>query len=346
MEEEQREVLLKKVYHEGCPGCRVEHLKDTQRGLPVRQLFFVWIVVLCNGNYTLSYCYYYTAILSYHHLPSIEPSSMVGAHYYVSFICICRKLQLHSSCTIIARRDIIIQIRDFNIAKTEKDIGYYAGYAGASYMFGRALTSILWGMVADRYGRKPVILVGTASVVIFNTLFGLSLNYWMAISSRFLLGSMSTLLGPIMAYATEIFREEYQALGLSTINTAWGVGLIIGPALGGFLAQGSKDFSVRGMGNSITIFGIQMPHGDAALECRKGVPCHIECADVALSRVHVQEVVCLGHMHWGFVYKSLCICKVLELLCSPPTPNSFIFASILLFLLPPTFLEAPMVPQS
>ncbi|RVW44984.1 Protein zinc induced facilitator-like 1 [Vitis vinifera] len=272
MKEEQREVLLKKVYHGGCPGCRVEHLKDTQRGLPVRQLFFVWIVVLCNGNYTLSYYYYYTAILSYHHLPSIEPSSMVGAHYHVSFICICRKLQLHSSCTIIARRDIIIQvddqdvhiveilehvckqclnnvsilldimlnsyqIRDFNIAKTEKDIGYYAGYAGASYMFGRALTSILWGMVADRYGRKPVILVGTASVVIFNTLFGLSLNYWMAISSRFLLGSMSTLLGPIMAYATEIFREEYQALGLSTINTAWGVGLIIGPALGGFLAQ-------------------------------------------------------------------------------------------------------------
>ena len=97
-------------------------------------------------------------------------------------------------------------------------------------MFGRALTSVLWGVVADRYGRKPVILVGTASVlvtfiqlqisiriflqlsytyflieiliirfrVIFNTLFGLSLNYWMAISSRFLLGSMSTLLGPIM----------------------------------------------------------------------------------------------------------------------------------------------------
>eukprot|EP00261_Vitis_vinifera_P038870 XP_019080113.1 PREDICTED: protein ZINC INDUCED FACILITATOR-LIKE 1 isoform X3 [Vitis vinifera] len=195
MEEEQREVLLKKVYHEGCPGCRVEHLKDTQRGLPVRQLFFVWIVVLCNA---------------------LPISSLFPYLYFM--------------------------IRDFNIAKTEKDIGYYAGYAGASYMFGRALTSILWGMVADRYGRKPVILVGTASVVIFNTLFGLSLNYWMAISSRFLLGSMSTLLGPIMAYATEIFREEYQALGLSTINTAWGVGLIIGPALGGFLAQPAEKY--------------------------------------------------------------------------------------------------------
>ncbi|KAF5728815.1 protein ZINC INDUCED FACILITATOR-LIKE 1-like [Tripterygium wilfordii] len=40
-----------------------------------------------------------------------------------------------------------------------------------------------------------------------------------------------------MAYAVEIFREEHQALGLSIVSTSWGIGLIIGPALGGFLAQ-------------------------------------------------------------------------------------------------------------
>jgi MFS family permease len=31
-------------------------------------------------------------------------------------------------------------------------------------MLGRALTSVLWGMIADRYGRKPVIMFGTISV--------------------------------------------------------------------------------------------------------------------------------------------------------------------------------------
>lgn len=31
-------------------------------------------------------------------------------------------------------------------------------------MFGRALTSLFWGVVADRYGRKPVILLGIFSV--------------------------------------------------------------------------------------------------------------------------------------------------------------------------------------
>ncbi|KAK3034705.1 hypothetical protein RJ639_032466, partial [Escallonia herrerae] len=109
-------------------------------------------------------------------------------------------------------------IRDFHIAKREEDIGYYAGYVGSSFMLGRALTSFFWGLVADRYGRKPVIIIGTSAVVIFNTLFGLSTNFWMAICTRFLLGSLNGLLGPIKAYASEVFSENYQALGLSTVS--------------------------------------------------------------------------------------------------------------------------------
>ncbi|KAG9151811.1 hypothetical protein Leryth_002090 [Lithospermum erythrorhizon] len=132
--------------------------------------------------------------------------------------------------------------RDMHIAKIEEDIGYYAGYLGSAYMFGRASTSVFWGVVADKYGRKPVIIIGTLTVVIFNTLFGLSSNFWMAISSRFLLGFFNGLYGPIKAYASEIFRAEHQALGLSSVSTSLGIGLIIGPAIGGFLAQPADKY--------------------------------------------------------------------------------------------------------
>ncbi|PON46756.1 Major facilitator, partial [Parasponia andersonii] len=132
--------------------------------------------------------------------------------------------------------------RDFRIAKREEDIGYYAGFVGSAFMFGRSFTSLLWGVIADRYGRKPVILFGTIAVVIFNTLFGLSTNFWMAVSTRFLLGSLCGILGPTRAYASEICRKEYQALGMSMISTAWGIGLVIGPSLGGFLAQPAEKF--------------------------------------------------------------------------------------------------------
>jgi len=83
-------------------------------------------------------------------------------------------------------------------------------------------------------------MFGIFSVVIFNTLFGLSTSYWMAIATRFLLGALNGLLGPIKA--TKVCRTEHQALGLSLVSTAWGIGLIIGPALGGYLALPAEKF--------------------------------------------------------------------------------------------------------
>ncbi|KAJ0098349.1 hypothetical protein Patl1_21021 [Pistacia atlantica] len=207
-----RERLLKKKkkYYENCPGCEIELLKESNSAVPFRHLFFVWVIVLCAAL----------------------PISCLFPFLY-------------------------FMIRDFHIAKREEDIGYYAGYVGSAFMFGRALTSILWGMIADRYGRKPVIMFGAMAMsnfsypssvlyytyidyycsVVFNTLFGLSTNFWMAVSARFLLGSLCGMLGPMRAYASEVCRKEYQALGMSIISTSWGIGLVIGPAIGGFLAQ-------------------------------------------------------------------------------------------------------------
>lgn len=59
---------------------------------------------------------------------------------------------------------LYFMIRDFNIAKREEDISAYAGYVGSAFMLGRSLTSISWGIVADRYGRKPVAILGIISV--------------------------------------------------------------------------------------------------------------------------------------------------------------------------------------
>ncbi|XP_044971614.1 protein ZINC INDUCED FACILITATOR 1-like isoform X5 [Hordeum vulgare subsp. vulgare] len=146
---------------------------------------------------------------------------------------------------------LYFMIRDLHVAKTVEDIGFYGGFVGASYMLGRALTSTVWGMVADRIGRKPVIVFGIFSMLVFNTLFGLSTNYWMAITSRFLVGSLTALLGPIRAYTNEICRPEHQAIGMSLDSTSWAVGLIIGPAIGGYLAQPAEKYPMLFPVNSL-----------------------------------------------------------------------------------------------
>ncbi|KAI3491988.1 hypothetical protein L1887_43625 [Cichorium endivia] len=203
---ELKNELLEQEYHENCPGCKVDRRKRMQTGFPMKELIFIWVVVLCVA---------------------LPISSLFPFLYFM--------------------------IKDFNIAEKEEDISYYAGFVGSAYMIGRAFTSVFWGVVADRYGRKPVILLGTSTVVIFNTLFGFSVNYWMAIATRFLLGFLNGLLGPIKAYACELFPEEHQALGLSAISTSWGIGLIIGPALGGYLAQPAEKFPA--LVSSDSLFG-------------------------------------------------------------------------------------------
>ncbi|XP_044971601.1 protein ZINC INDUCED FACILITATOR-LIKE 1-like isoform X4 [Hordeum vulgare subsp. vulgare] len=87
--------------------------------------------------------------------------------------------------------------------------------------------------------------------LVFNTLFGLSTNYWMAITSRFLVGSLTALLGPIRAYTNEICRPEHQAIGMSLDSTSWAVGLIIGPAIGGYLAQPAEKYPMLFPVNSL-----------------------------------------------------------------------------------------------
>ncbi|KAL6607028.1 hypothetical protein ACP70R_042681 [Stipagrostis hirtigluma subsp. patula] len=114
-------------------------------------------------------------------------------------------------------------------------------------MFGRALTSVMWGIVADKYGRKLVIVISLVSVVIFNSLFGLASSYWMALLTRGLLGFMCGMLGPIKAYATEVCRKEYNHMALSVfvdhqVSSSRCIGLIIGPAIGGYLAQPADKY--------------------------------------------------------------------------------------------------------
>uniref|UniRef100_A0A453HQ79 Major facilitator superfamily (MFS) profile domain-containing protein n=1 Tax=Aegilops tauschii subsp. strangulata TaxID=200361 RepID=A0A453HQ79_AEGTS len=143
------------------------------------------------------------------------------------------------------------RIQDMHVAKNEQDIGVYAGLLGASYMIGRCFASLFWGVVADRIGRKPIIAFSMFSVVIFNTLFGLSVKYWMAIATRMLLGSMNGMLAPIKAYSVEVCRPEHHALGLSVVSTGWGIGLVVGPAIGGYLAQPAKQYPNLFSENSI-----------------------------------------------------------------------------------------------
>lgn len=97
-----------------------------------------------------------------------------------------------------------------------------------------------WGAVSDRAGRKPVLLVGLAGYLFSMILFGFADRLWMLFAIRGLSGVLSAAaLSTSMAYVGDVTSNEDRASGMGIIGSAMGLGVIIGPGVGGVLGSGS-----------------------------------------------------------------------------------------------------------
>lgn len=124
----------------------------------------------------------------------------------------------------------------------EEDKGYYAGMIASSVFFGRAMGSYVWGWLSDKFGRRPIMLITLFFNGLFSLAFGFTINFPMALITRFLTGLANGTVGTAKTVLYEISDNSNQALGMSIISMAWGAGLILGPTFGGLLADPEKNY--------------------------------------------------------------------------------------------------------
>ena len=94
-----------------------------------------------------------------------------------------------------------------------------------------------WGVLADRHGRKPLILRSHYVEVVAMTLAALSQNVWLYIFARALSGFALGNTGLMYAALTEIAPRNRVALALSLVNGSAPVGALVGGLLGGWLVS-------------------------------------------------------------------------------------------------------------
>ncbi len=107
-----------------------------------------------------------------------------------------------------------------------------------------ALTELIfgpvWGSVSDRTGRKPILMIGVLGYGLSLLFFGLATELWMLFVARALSGILSSAtLSTAMAYIGDSTTKEERGGGMGTIGAAAGLGIILGPGLGGWLASSS-----------------------------------------------------------------------------------------------------------
>ena len=96
----------------------------------------------------------------------------------------------------------------------------------------------LWGQISDRWGRKPVLLLTSAGSCFAFALLGFADSVWLLILSRVIGGVCAGNLATAYAYVTDVTTPENRASGMGKVGAAFGLGFILGPALGGLLAGG------------------------------------------------------------------------------------------------------------
>jgi DHA1 family tetracycline resistance protein-like MFS transporter len=130
--------------------------------------------------------------------------------------------------------------------------GYAEEFGAKSFVIGAIIASFslmqflfapAWGRWSDHIGRRPVILIGNlgaaGSYVLFAYASGLhgATALWWILVSRVFAGISGANISVASAYIADISPPEKRSAGMALIGIAFGVGFIVGPAVGAFTAD-------------------------------------------------------------------------------------------------------------
>src|SRR5574338_471940 len=111
------------------------------------------------------------------------------------------------------------------------------GILVASFSLMQFLLAPWWGRLSDRIGRRPVLLIGLAGSALSYLLFGLAGTFWLLLLSRVVAGGMGATVNVAQAYLADVSPPEKRASAMGLIGAAFGLGFVVGPAIGGISSR-------------------------------------------------------------------------------------------------------------
>jgi DHA1 family multidrug resistance protein-like MFS transporter len=125
-------------------------------------------------------------------------------------------------------------VENFGAGGTELGL-LVASSALLEFLFGP-----IWGSISDRFGRKPILMIGLFGYALAAFFFGISTQLWMLFAARAISGILSSAtITSAMAYVGDVTTDEDRGDGMGKLGAAMALGLMVGPGLGGWLGESS-----------------------------------------------------------------------------------------------------------
>jgi MFS transporter, DHA1 family, multidrug resistance protein len=134
------------------------------------------------------------------------------------------------------------------------EIDLWAGILGGVTSFVAAFASPFWGTIADRHGRKLMLLRSSLAIGFFTALMGAAGNIWQFFAFRALMGLFAGFSSAAIALVASQVPEHRLGYSLGWLSTGQLVGSLVGPIVGGLLADLTGSYRTPFYCTSATIF--------------------------------------------------------------------------------------------
>jgi DHA1 family tetracycline resistance protein-like MFS transporter len=118
----------------------------------------------------------------------------------------------------------------------------WQGYFGVAFAFMQFVFSPVLGVLSDRFGRRPIILASNLGLGLDYFVMALAPSIGWLFLGRIIAGITAASISTAMAYISDVVPAEKRAGAFGKIGAAFGVGFVLGPALGGLLGNFDPRF--------------------------------------------------------------------------------------------------------
>jgi DHA1 family tetracycline resistance protein-like MFS transporter len=127
---------------------------------------------------------------------------------------------------------LIVDFRGGDVASASAISGAFA----TAFALVAFFASPLLGILSDRFGRRPIILLASAGSAVDCAILAFAPNLWWLGIGRVLAGATAASATTAAAYIADVSPPEKRAAAFGMMSGAFGLGFAVGPALGGLLA--------------------------------------------------------------------------------------------------------------